>query len=651
MSEKFITDLYELTMAQVYFKQKRKVFATFDLFIRSNKRPFYVACGIDDALETLRNFSFTSEDIEYLKSLGLFEDDFLQYLRDFRFKGEVWAVNEPEIVFPLEPIMRVTANIIEAQIVESILLNKINLATMLATKALRIVLAAKGRGVYDFSLRRTQGIEASLASAKYSYIAGVKGTSNVYAGLLYDIPVVGTMAHSYVMSFDKEIDSFLAFARQFPTKSILLVDTYDTKKGVVKAIRVAKILKKIGCNLLGIRLDSGDLLSDSKYARFQLDEAGLIDTIILASGDLDEYKINDLISKKAPIDAFGVGTNMGCSSDLPYTDVIYKLVEIRDNNRSFVPTMKLSEDKTTLPSRKQVYRIFYPNGVMKEDYICLDKEKFKGKKLLKKMMHKGERLFRRKSIKEKRQMFLGKVQYLPQPLREIDKSFCYSVHISDELKKLIEEVKKSIKIRTAKKVIFIDIDTQFDFLSKKGSLYVKGAEKIISNIKRLTQLAKSNNIPIISSQDTHSKNDNEFKKFGVHCIKGSKGQRKIIQSTLKKYKVISYKKIYSEDKLRDIISRYPQIIIEKNVLNMFSNPNTAGIMDIISPEDVYVYGVATDYCVREVVEELLRQGFSVIVIQDAIKEISPLEKRVLFSSWKSRGVKFIKTDSLIKKGF
>ncbi|MDD5584258.1 MAG: nicotinate phosphoribosyltransferase, partial [Candidatus Omnitrophica bacterium] len=259
MTKGLFLDLYELTMAQAYFQHKPEALATFDIFIRSAKRPFYVACGIDDALKFAQEMHFTKEDIDYLRTLKLFNDDFLEYLKQFTFKGEIWAVDEPEIVFPQEPLLRVTANLIEAQLLESAFLNKINLATTLATKAARVVIAATGKSIYDFSLRRTQGLEAALASAKYSYIAGAKGTSNVYAGFLYKIPVSGTMAHSFVMSFDREIESFMAFAKTFPGRAILLVDTYDTKKGIESALKVAKNLKKEGYDLLGIRLDSGDI--------------------------------------------------------------------------------------------------------------------------------------------------------------------------------------------------------------------------------------------------------------------------------------------------------------------------------------------------------------------------------------------------------
>lgn len=447
MSNALVLDLYELTMAQAYFKDKPSAYATFDLFIRSSRRPFYVACGIEDAVSFVEKLKFSKEDLDYLRELALFEDDFLDYLNEFKFKGEIWSVEEPEIIFAQEPIMRISANIIEAQIIESVLLNKINLATTLATKAARIVASAKAKAVYDFSLRRTQGIEASLACAKYSYIAGTKGTSNMLAGFLYKIPVAGTMAHSYVMSFDKEIDSFLAFAQAFPTKSIFLVDTYDVRKGIRSAVKVAKIMKKEGLDLLGIRLDSGNFIEDSKYARNLLDQEGLIDTIIVASGNLDEQKIEKLLNAKAPIDVFGVGTNMGCSSDLPYTDVIYKLVEIKTNGKGFMPTMKFSAEKLTFPSRKQVFRSYGAGGIMQSDIIGLFDEKIKGKKLLRKIMDKGVPLSKEKDTMQKRDIFAKKIKTVPSGLLRLENNDNYPVKISKRLSRITESLKEQIKKR------------------------------------------------------------------------------------------------------------------------------------------------------------------------------------------------------------
>jgi nicotinate phosphoribosyltransferase len=647
MSKSLLVDLYELTMAQVYFKHKRNVLATFDLFIRSRRRPFYVACGIDDVLNYIQDLRFSKEDIDYLKSLAIFEDEFLDYLKNFRFKGDIWGIEEPEIIFAQEPILRISGSLIEAQIIESIILNKINLATTLATKAARVVIAAKGRGVYDFSLRRTQGEEASLAAAKYSYMVGAKGTSNVYAGFLYNIPVVGTMAHSFVMSFEREIDSFLAFTLQFPTKSILLIDTYNIERGITSAIKVAKFLKRRGFELLGIRIDSGDLTKTVKYVRSCLDREGLVDTFIFVSGNLDEYKIDKLIKENVPVDAFGVGTNMGCSSDLPYTDVIYKLVEIKERGKDFIPTMKLSEGKTTLPSKKQIFRIFNKNGFMEKDYIELERERICGKKILKKLMNGGRRTCKEKSLEEKREIFLEKIKKVPPYLKKLDSVCNYPVKIGKQLSLRLKGLKEKIEKRISPKIVFVDIDTQYDFLDKKGALYVKNSESILKNLKLLTNFAKKHRILILSSQDTHRKEDPEFEQFSPHCIKGTWGHKKIKETLIDKYKIISFKKSYSSEELRKIVEKFNQIILEKSILNVFSNPNTLKLLEIIFPEEVYVYGVVTEYCIKEAVNGFLKWGFSVVVIEDAIKEISSKEKDKLFSIWKKKGVKFIKTRYLL----
>jgi nicotinate phosphoribosyltransferase len=647
MSESLSVDLYELTMAQVYFKYKPQTQATFDLFIRSQARPFYVACGIDEALNYLENFKFSRSDIEYLKSLGMFDEDFLKYLENVKFEGTVWAVEEPEIIFAQEPILRVTANLIQAQIIESYILNKINLATTLATKAARVVLAAKGKGVYDFSLRRTQGIEASLACAKYSHIVGVLGTSNVLAGYLYRIPVVGTMAHSYVMSFEREIDSFLDFAKEFPTKAILLLDTYDVKQGIESAIRVARFLKKRGIERIGVRLDSGDLAGDARYVRVLLDKEGLIDAIIVASGNLDEYKIQRLLQARAPIDAFGVGTNMGCSSDHPYTDVIYKLVEIKERGTGFVPTMKLSEGKTTYPSRKQIFRVFGKDGKMEKDYLGLANEAIPGKKILRRAMERGRRVYREKTLEEKKKIYNYKISLLPAYLKNISSQESYPVLIGKQLLSLTKTLSYEIRNRIKERVVFLDIDTQIDFLDKKGALYVSGSEVILNNLRRLTDFAKKQGLLVISSQDTHKKDDPEFKEFPPHCIKGTKGQRKIKCTILGEYKIISIKKVYSESELLKITKKYRQIILEKNILNVFSNPNTLNLFELIFPDKVFIYGVVTEYCVKEAVEGLVKNDFRVVIVEDAIKEISKKEKERLFSYWKKKGVQFLKTQEVL----
>jgi len=541
----------------------------------------------------------------------------------------------------------VRGNLIESQIVESILLNKINLGTTLATKAFRVVLSSNDRAVYDFSLRRTQGKEASLAIAKYSYIVGVKGTSNVLAGFLYKIPVVGTMAHSFIMSFEKEKDAFLAFAKTFPEKTIFLLDTYDVKNGIRNAIEVTRFLKNMGFKLFGVRLDSGNLIADSKYIRYMLDKEGLVDAIILASGNLDEFKIEKILQNNPPIDAFGVGTNMGCSSDLPFTDVIYKLVEIKEKYKNFTPTMKFSKDKITLPGKKQVIR-FFKNNIMEKDLIIQDDEDIKNKRLLKKVMEFGKRLYKEKDIEEKRKIFLEKSNSLPDYLKDINPDRKYPVLISKKIFSLVDKLKNKLKTPIPK-VIFFDIDTQNDFIDKSGALYVKGSEKIIKNLEILTEFAKKNNILIISSQDTHIKNDPEFKDFPPHCINKTWGHKKLNKTLLSKnkIKIISPNIMYDDKSLEDIILKFKQIILQKNVLDVFSNPNTVNILRSVYPDKVYVYGVVAEYCIERAVNGLLKNNFKVCIIKDAIKEISMNKKRELFLEWKKQGVEFIKTKELL----
>ena len=341
-----LVDFYELAMAQSYFNHRPNAFASFDLFVRRlpEKRSYLLFCGLADVVRYLSDLRFSKEDILFLKSLHVFSEDFLRYLQRFKFNGDVWAMQEGEIFFAGEPVVRITAPLIQAQIVESFLLNTINLSTMIATKASRVVGVAQGKGLYDFSLRRTHGLDAANKVARSSFVAGFKVTSNVLAAKLYGIPAVGTMAHSFVMSFNSELQSFRAFANTFPKKTILLVDTYDSIKGIDNAIRVAKELKNNGYNLKGIRLDSGNMISLSRIARRMLDKAGLHYVKIFASGNLDEYKIASILKSNAPVNDFGVGTHMGTSCDAPYLDVSYKISEVTNSCGKFLPTEIVSKE-------------------------------------------------------------------------------------------------------------------------------------------------------------------------------------------------------------------------------------------------------------------------------------------------------------------
>lgn len=441
-----LTDLYELTMCASYFDNKRNEIATFDLFIRRlpPNRSYFVLAGLEQALHYLREVKFTDEHLEYLRING-FKEDFLDYLRNFRFSGEVWAIPEGTIVFPNEPLIRVTAPIIEAQLVETFLLNTVNLQTTLATKASRVVCAAKGRPVIEFGLRRTHGVDAGIKAARCSYIAGCSGTSNVLAGFRYGIPVFGTMAHSFILFFDHEIDAFRAFAKTFPKNSTFLIDTFDDIKGAKKAAVVAKEMEKQGFRLKSVRIDSGDLVEISKKVRALMNEKGLSYVKIFASGDLDEYKVEELLQKGAQIDAFGVGTRMSTSEDRPYVDAIYKLCEHMDKNGRMVPAMKLSKGKLTLPGRKQVFRVKNENGKFMKDIIALHDEKVEGEPLLVKVMEQGEIVYDLPPLEKIRERTLENLSMLPEEFKKLRDAPEYPVELSPKLKKLMDELSAKLK--------------------------------------------------------------------------------------------------------------------------------------------------------------------------------------------------------------
>lgn len=356
-----LTDLYQLTMGQGYFTEgKHTQRAVFDVFFRPNKLITYsVAAGMEQAAEYLENLHFDEDDLAYLRSLGIFTEDYLACLRDLRFTGDVTAVREGEIVFPYEPILTVSAPMLEAQLVETALLTFINHQTLIASKAAKIC-AAAGGGVMEFGLRRAQGPDAGIYGARAAMIGGCVGTSNVYAGKLFDVPVSGTMAHSWVMNFPSELEAFRAYAKSFPDNCLLLVDTYDTlRSGVPHAIQVFKELRDQGYEPKGIRLDSGDLAYLSKAARAMLDEAGFENAIICASGDLDENLIRSLKAQGARIDTWGVGTKLITSADMPALGGVYKLAAVYEGETE-IPKIKLSDttEKITNPGVKEVYRIY-----------------------------------------------------------------------------------------------------------------------------------------------------------------------------------------------------------------------------------------------------------------------------------------------------
>lgn len=440
------TDLYQLTMAQAYLQSGKTGSATFSLYFRSYQpdRAYFVLGGVDDALDYLEGLRFTADDLGYLESLDLFDDGFLHHLAGLRFTGEVRAMNEGSIFFAGEPVLEVTAPIIEAQIVETCLLNQVNLQTILATKASRVVHAARGRTLVDFAARRTQGAEASNKLARVAYMVGFAGTSNVLAGKMYGIPVFGTMAHSFIEAFESESDAFRAYARSFPDTSTFLVDTYDTPGGVEKAAVVASAMASEGHSLQAIRLDSGDFLDLAAEARKILDRAGLQDVRIFASGGLDEFEVDRLLREGAPIDGFGVGTKVGVSQDAPWSDCTYKLVEFDGR-----PTLKLSTDKATLPSPKQVYRFVDRRDCYERDLIALASEQPPpgGSPLLREAMAGGHRVRGREPLAEARTRFAGEFERIPAELKALRPAIEYEVGTSDELAELARSVAAEVRAR------------------------------------------------------------------------------------------------------------------------------------------------------------------------------------------------------------
>lgn len=431
-----MTDLYEFTMAAAYFKNRRFAQATFSLFIREYPpdRAYFVSAGLEDVLSLLESFQYVRQDLDFLASSGLFSPDFLDYLGGIRFSGHVRAIPEGRIFFKDEPILEVTAPIIEAQLVETLIINIINLQVMIATKASRCKQAALGRKLVDFSLRRTQGVDAGLKVARASFIGGFEGTSNVLAGQRYGIPINGTMAHSFITSFEDEEMAFRAFSEVFPENTVLLIDTYDTVHGGQKAAQIGREMAQRGNRLRGVRLDSGDMAELSKEVRRILDANGLEDVRIFASGGFDEYKIAEVLGHGAEIDAFGVGTKMGVSADAPYTDIAYKLVQYDGR-----PVLKLSSGKKTLVGQKQVFRQKEGTRPVR-DIIALKDEPLLGDPLLAPVMVDGSRMHRRESLPEVRDRFLEEFSLLDESCKALKNPREYPLFLGPGLERLQEEV-------------------------------------------------------------------------------------------------------------------------------------------------------------------------------------------------------------------
>lgn len=432
------TDLYELTMAQTYFAQSMTAEATFDLFIRSYppNRGYMVCAGLEDTLDFLQGVSFGDSTRQYLRETGIFTEDFLDYLGDLRFTGTVRALPEGRIFFTNEPILEVTAPVIEAQLVETLIINRLNLQSLQATKAARCSWAAGGRVLSDFGARRAPGVDGALTMARSGYIAGFQSTSNVMAARRYGIPPAGTMAHSMITSFTTELEAFRAYAHTFPHRTILLLDTYDTIEGAHNAAQVAREMEDEGHRLVAVRLDSGDYGELSRQVRRILDDAGLTYVQIVASGGLDEYEIHRLVQSGAPIDIFGVGTKVGTSADAPYTDMSYKLACYDDR-----PVMKLSLDKISPPGAKQVYRLRADSGSFEGDVVTLvDEQLPAGEPLLETVMEAGEKTRPEPSLSEMRDRFTADFDCLDEQFKQIVDPPHYPVTLSPALQRLTSQV-------------------------------------------------------------------------------------------------------------------------------------------------------------------------------------------------------------------
>ncbi|MBI5436231.1 MAG: nicotinate phosphoribosyltransferase [Nitrosomonadales bacterium] len=435
-----LTDLYQLTMLQGYHESGMEETAVFEFFVRKLRpgRGFLMAAGLEQVLEFLQGLHFPPEEMKWLASTGRFSKEFLARLEMLRFTGDVHAMPEGTVFFPNEPILRVTAPIAQAQLVETRLINLLHLQTLIASKAARIVLMAPDKLLVDFGLRRAHGAEAGLLAARASYIAGFTGTSTVLAGMQFGIPLFGTMAHSFVQAHDDETLAFEHFAHAQPDNVVLLIDTYDTEAAARKVVALAPKLERGGIRIRGVRIDSGDLADHARRVRQILDAGGLKHVTIFASGDLDEYVLRDMLGAGAPVDGFGVGTRMDTSSDAPYLDCAYKLQEYAGKARR-----KRSEGKQTWPGRKQVYRSYDAAGRMAADVVTVEEDAQPGEPLLVPMMRAGQRLAAAATLADIRSHAAANLARLPEPLRRLQEPYAYRVEIASALHKLAEQVDRN----------------------------------------------------------------------------------------------------------------------------------------------------------------------------------------------------------------
>ena len=432
-----LTDLYQLNMVQAYLDRDMTDTAVFEFFMRKlpEGRSFYVAAGLEQALDYIETLRFPPETIDWLAGTGRFRENFLDYLKDFRFTGDVHAMPEGTIFFPNEPILRVTAPLPEGQLLETGLINFLHFQSLIASKAARMVIASKGRTLVDFGLRRAHSGEAGLLAARASYLTGFTGTATVLANKAFGIPIYGTMAHSFIEAHDDETEAFEHFAQSRPDALTLLIDTYDTEQGARKVAALADQLKTSEISVQGVRLDSGDLAALAKSVRAILNNAGHQNISIFASGGLDEYEVHRLIASGAPIDGYGVGTSLTTSSDVAAIDCAYKLQEYAGKARA-----KYSPGKVTLPGRKQVWRTYDESGVMTGDTLSLETDSGEGEPLVRRVMRDGRRLKPSPGLDDIRTRFTHNLKSLPSRLRKLEsRPRRYPVDVGDPLRDLADK--------------------------------------------------------------------------------------------------------------------------------------------------------------------------------------------------------------------
>ena len=436
-SSPLLTDLYELNMIQAYLDRGENGEAVFEFFVRRlpARRSFLLAAGLADAIDYLTTLHFSDAEIDWLKSTGRFNQSLFDYLAGFRFTGDVHAIPEGSVCFPSEPLIRITAPLPQAQLVETRLINILHYQTLVASKAARMVLAAPGKILSDFGLRTAHGAEAGLFSARASYIAGFAGAANVLAGERYGIPIVGTMAHSYVQVHDDETQAFENFARARPEGVILLIDTYDTEQGARKVVELAPRLKADGITIRGVRIDSGDLITNAHKVRRILDEGGLREVIILVSGGINEDILQGMMKARTPIDGFGIGVNLAASLDAPALDCAYKLQSYAGR-----PKRKLSEGKATWPGAKQVWRTYDADGRMRGDILSLETDRQPGEPLIVPVMRAGKLIASLPALAQIREHAARDLKRLAGPLARLESGFEYTVQMADALRALAEQI-------------------------------------------------------------------------------------------------------------------------------------------------------------------------------------------------------------------